>query len=59
MDFIHVGIDLNEIDDAYELVEEKRNKMKDFIEQLALTLSRKLAEPVKDEPPALTTGVQE
>lgn len=41
MDFIRdIGIDLNEIDDAFEIVHDKRRKEQDFIEQLAVTLQK-------------------
>ncbi|PYI52421.1 hypothetical protein [Paenibacillus flagellatus] len=60
MDFIlDIGIDLNEIDDAFEIVHDKRRKEQDFIEQLALALNRMLDHPSEAEDEALTTGVQE
>ncbi|MFD1127627.1 hypothetical protein ACFQ3J_05470 [Paenibacillus provencensis] len=60
MDFIRdIGIDLNEIDDAFEIVHEKRKKEQDFIEGLALALNRMLDHPSEAEDESLTTGVQE
>ncbi|WP_101807462.1 hypothetical protein [Paenibacillus pasadenensis] len=60
MDFIlDIGIDLNEMDDVFEIVHDKRRKEQDFIEQLALALNRMLDHPSEAEDGSLTTGVQE
>lgn len=60
MDFTRdIGIDLNEIDDAFEIVHDKRRKEQDFIEQLALALNHLLDHPPKAEGESLTTGREE
>ena len=60
MDFIRdIGIDLNEIDDAFEIVHDKRRREQDFIEQLALVLNRMLDHPPEAEDKSLTTGREE
>ncbi|MEC0208206.1 hypothetical protein P4H70_04525 [Paenibacillus ehimensis] len=60
MDFIlDIGIDLNEIDDAFEIVHEKRKKEQDFIDGLALALNRMLDNPSEAEDESLTTGREE
>ena len=60
MDFIRdIGIDLNEIDDAFEIVHNKRKKEQDFIERLALKLNRMLDYPIEEEDQSLTTGREE
>ncbi|CAM3647633.1 hypothetical protein [Marinicrinis lubricantis] len=60
MDFIHdIGVNLNEIDDAFEIVHDKRKKEQDFIDGLALTLNRMLDHPPEAEVESLTTGREE
>lgn len=39
-----IGVDLTEIDDAFQVLEEKRIKEKEFVEMLALTLNKLLSE---------------
>jgi hypothetical protein len=49
MDFIReIGVDLQELDDALEIVRDKRIKEQDFIERLALTLNRMLDSSKED-----------
>ncbi|GIP10368.1 hypothetical protein P4H94_29140 [Paenibacillus macerans] len=49
MDFIReIGVDLQELDDALEIVRDKRIKEQDFIERIALTLNRMLDRPEED-----------
>ncbi|HWO98296.1 MAG TPA: hypothetical protein VNM45_18580 [Bacillus sp. (in: firmicutes)] len=49
MDFIReIGVDLQEIDDALKIVQEKRIKERDFIDRLALTLNRMLDSSKED-----------
>ncbi|GIP35983.1 hypothetical protein [Paenibacillus sp. J2TS4] len=60
MDFIRdIGIDLDEIDDVFEIVHDKRKKEQDFIEGLALALNRVLDHPSEAEDESLTTGREE
>ncbi|WP_373232801.1 hypothetical protein [Cohnella sp.] len=59
MEFIRdIGIDLNEVEDAFEIVHDMRRKEQDFIEQLALALNRMLDYP-PEEGESLTTDVLE
>ncbi|MFC0210970.1 hypothetical protein ACFFK0_00675 [Paenibacillus chartarius] len=45
MDIIReIGVDLQELDDALEIVKDKKEKENQFIEMLALTLNKLLSE---------------
>lgn len=49
MEFIRdIGVDPQELDDALDIIQDKRIKEKDFIEQLALTLNRMLDGPTEE-----------